>query len=830
MATKKKTAKNGKSVKKPAAKKKGKKNDATIEIELAALAYISLAIILFFIFLVFPPTQATENAGVGILGIYISKGFAYLMGTGRFFFPFFLLFGGVLYAKKEEKDFGFGRRVVFLTVLFLVFLALLNIGQPIAAFRDFLSAAPRAGYGGVAGGFLAFFFLYAFGEAIAVLLLSCLLLVSVVAVTGRSFLTFVRNSALAARDSGRQWQEKRLALKAEREAQREEEEEYDEEEDWPGEVPPVEHNADVVEPEPHFSGEYDVNIPSFHQHLVEREERSDFAPLVDVVEPDLDLKTAPVGLDKADVVESLPFVPRDFKKPQPKGSEEAAEAVAEDALTAGGTAPETEDGAVPEAAPDYILPSTKILHKGKKADSKQADKEDRNSVKILERTLASFGVSAKVVNVNHGPSLTRFEVQPAAGVKVSKIVGLADDIALQLAAADIRMEAPVPGKSVIGIEVPRSEKSTVVFREILENSRFFSLPSKLAFALGKDITGRSVIGDLAEMPHLLIAGATGSGKSVCMNTIICSILFKAKPDEVKFIMIDPKRVELANYEGLPHLIAPVVTDPKKAAGSLKWALREMENRYTIFHTNRVKDLASYNKLVDEEDNLPQIVVFIDELADLMMVAAKDVEECICRLAQMARAAGIHLVIATQRPSVDVITGLIKANIPSRIAFAVSSQMDSRTILDMGGAEKLLGRGDMLYHPVGMGKPLRVQGAFLSDEEAKQLLDHCKKMGKPSYIEGVAQAVETAAPREEEDELFFDAAKTVITAGQASASMLQKRFRIGYNRASRLMDSLMEQGIVGPADGARPRAILISMDAFLQRYETVEEEEDRGFEF
>ena len=474
----------------------------------------------------------------------------------------------------------------------------------------------------------------------------------------------------------------------------------------------------------------------------------------------------------------------------------------------------------------FCLPKTDILKKGDKVNQKKAAQEIRNDVAKLEKTLESFGVQARVTEVSCGPSLIRYEVQPGPGVKVSKIVNLADDIALQLAAADVRMEAPIPGKSVIGIEVPRKDSVSVYFRDILENSRFFEMPSKLTCAYGQDIAGNPVIGDLASMPHLLIAGTTGSGKSVCMNTMICSILFKATPDEVKFIMIDPKQVEFVIYEGLPHLITPVVTDPKKAAGALKWALREMENRYTLFNQNRVRNLAGYNELVENEaDRLPQIVIFIDELADLMMVAAKDVEASICRLAQKARAAGIHLVIATQRPSVDVITGLIKANIPSRIALSVSSQTDSRTILDVGGAEKLLGKGDMLYMPIGYSKPLRVQGAWLSDADATAILDHYKKQGEPDYIEGVAQAVETGGKKEESfgDALFFDAARAAITAGQASTSMMQRRFRIGYNHAARIMEELEERGVIGPADGAKPRTVLMSLETFKETFKEPQEQ-------
>lgn len=473
----------------------------------------------------------------------------------------------------------------------------------------------------------------------------------------------------------------------------------------------------------------------------------------------------------------------------------------------------------------YNLPPLSLLTKNVKLKSTRMSKDITDNVRILEETLANFGVKARVTQVSRGPAITRYELQPAPGVKVSRIVSLADDIALSMAASDVRIEAPIPGKAAIGIEVPNKEISMVHVRELFESPEFMNSSSKLTVALGKDIAGNTIIGDLASMPHLLIAGATGSGKSVCMNTLIASILYKAKPNEVKLIMIDPKMVELTTYNGIPHLIAPVVTEAKKAAGSLRWVVREMEKRYEKFAQAGVKDIKRYNNLIQsegyegEKEPLPFIVVVIDELADLMMVAPADVEDAICRLAQMARAAGIHLVVATQRPSVDVITGLIKANIPSRIAFAVSSSTDSRTILDMSGAEKLLGKGDMLFFPVGAPKPVRVQGAYLSDKEVEALVDYLKKQGQPEFAEGVIQSdTSGSAPNMEEDELFVDAVKVLLESGQASISMLQRRLRIGYARAARLIDMMEERGIVGGYEGSKPRNILITMEQFQRMLE------------
>ncbi|MCK8823478.1 DNA translocase FtsK 4TM domain-containing protein [Fuchsiella alkaliacetigena] len=477
----------------------------------------------------------------------------------------------------------------------------------------------------------------------------------------------------------------------------------------------------------------------------------------------------------------------------------------------------------------YTLPPLSLLESGQSVDSAEVN---QGQPELLEDTLAEFGVEAKVVKVSYGPTITRYEVEPAPGVKVSKISNLADDIALSLAASEVRIEAPIPGKSAIGIEVPNGEQVNVHLREILESSAFQRAESKVSVALGKDIAGEPVVADLVEMPHLLVAGATGSGKSVCINSIISSLLYKGKPDEVKLMLIDPKMVELTTYQQVPHLIAPVVTDAKKAAVALQWLVEEMEDRYELFAATGTKGIESYNRHLAEEENeekMPYIVVIIDELSDLMMVSADEVEDAICRLAQMARAAGIHLIIATQRPSVDVITGVIKANIPSRISFAVSSQVDSRTILDTGGAEKLLGKGDMLFSPVGSQKMIRVQGAFISEKEVNELVEYVREQDEPEYEEEVAEIENKSIEidTEDKDELYEDAVRLVVEE-RASISLLQRKFRIGYTRAARLIDTMEEEGIVGEHRGSKARKVLIDEEdlaEILGNKEQDEEQED-----
>ena len=478
---------------------------------------------------------------------------------------------------------------------------------------------------------------------------------------------------------------------------------------------------------------------------------------------------------------------------------------------------------------EYKFPTLNLLKKGSNKSQGDSDAYLRKTAQKLQEVLHNFGVNVTVTNVSCGPTVTRYELQPEMGVKVSKIVGLADDIKLNLATPDIRIEAPIPGKAAVGIEVPNKENSTVMLRDLLQSEEFQKAKSKLSFAVGKDIAGKTVVADIARMPHLLIAGATGSGKSVCINTLIISILYKASPDEVKLIMIDPKVVELSVYNGIPHLFIPVVTDPKKAAGALNWAVQEMTNRYNTFAEYGVRNLNEYNKKAEqireaggaEEEpvKMPQIIIIVDELADLMMVAPGEVEDAICRLAQLARAAGIHLIIATQRPSVNVITGLIKANMPSRIAFSVSSGVDSRTILDMNGAEKLLGKGDMLFYPQGYQKPARLQGAFVSDDEVSAVVEFlADKNPGVQYNQQIEQQVNSPVTAvgtsgDDRDVHFEEAGKFIIEKEKASIGMLQRMFKIGFNRAARIMDQLCDAGVVGPEEGTKPRKVLMSMEEF-----------------
>ncbi len=480
---------------------------------------------------------------------------------------------------------------------------------------------------------------------------------------------------------------------------------------------------------------------------------------------------------------------------------------------------------VEEEAENYEFPPIEMLSEGSKVALKGGKRAVTDTASKLQKTLYSFGVSAKVENVSVGPAITRYELRPAEGVRVSKIANLADDIALNLAAETIRIEAPIPGKHAVGIEVPNAENEVVHLRDIIDSNEFESHKSKLAFALGKDVAGQAVVADIAKMPHVMIAGATGSGKSVCINTLISSIIYKAKPSEVKLVMVDPKVVELSVYNEIPHLLIPVVTDPRKAAGALAWAVQEMENRYATFAQKGVRDLKGYNEAVEKADGigkLPHIVIIIDELADLMMVAKKDVEDAICRLAQKARAAGMHLVIATQRPSVDVITGLIKANIPSRIAFAVSSQVDSRTILDMVGAEKLLGKGDMLFYPAGAPKPTRIQGAFISDGEVEKIVNFLKANGQANYNPDIIESIENANKTDREmaeqaeddddtDPFLMDAIDVVVETGQASTSFIQRRFKVGYARAGRIIDQMEERGVISGYQGSKPREVLMTKE-------------------
>ena len=581
----------------------------------------------------------------------------------------------------------------------------------------------------------------------------------------------------------------------------------------------------------------DVELGEGYPEEIQPPVRSDRAPALEAGTEEDEVAEKIAALQKtaaelADTEKTSPRVEDLLPKKAAKQEEPAGES---------GGEPESEKKAEKkrpaymDAEPDsYRYPPISLLDESKGVDTSLAASEEHTTADLLVNTLKEFGVSTRVIDVSHGPTVTRYELQPSAGVKISRITGLADDIALNLAASGVRIEAPIPGKAAVGIEVPNRKTSVVRLREVLSSPKFRNAKSGVTFALGKDIAGEVMTADIAKMPHLLIAGSTGSGKSVCINSMIVSLLYKSTSDDVKLLMIDPKVVELGVYNGIPHLLVPVVTDPRKAAGALGWAVTEMLRRYKLFAENNVRDIKGFNAAAQERDDLkplPQIVIIIDELADLMMAAPNEVEDSICRLAQMARAAGMHLVIATQRPSVDVITGIIKANIPSRIAFAVSSQVDSRTILDGAGAEKLLGKGDMLFHPVGSAKPVRIQGCFVDDKEVERVVEFVKSAGAADYNEEIAEEIEKQATMtgqkkngagagngggfDEDNDMLMKAVECVIDAGQASTSYLQRRLKLGYARAARLIDEMEEKGFVGPYEGSKPRQVLISRQQFLE---------------
>ena len=554
----------------------------------------------------------------------------------------------------------------------------------------------------------------------------------------------------------------------------------------------------VVKKEKQASNKENIKI---YDYLTQTESKK--AEIVQLkIDPEIDNKDV-VNVEEDNSIETIATEPNVKEKDLNKEKFEQKE-ITDDIITVTGMKTD-----------NYKLPSIKLLDSLPSHIRVHKDDLKKDGEKLIE-TLNSFNIPCNILQINKGPTITRYEIQPAPGIKVSRITALSNDIALALATSDIRMEAPIPGKAAIGIEVPNRTKTSVYLRSLIESKEYKSAATNIPFALGKDIAGKNIVAAIDKMPHLLIAGATGSGKSVCINSLIMSILFKAKPSEVKLILIDPKVVELSIYNGIPHLLIPVVTDPRKAANALNWAVSEMTNRYKVFAQNGVRDINSYNEKMVRENNekMPQIVIIIDELADLMTVASSEVEEYITRIAQLARACGMHLVIATQRPSVDVITGVIKANIPSRIAFAVSSHIDSRTILDTGGAEKLLGKGDMLYHPIGIPKPVRIQGTFISDDEIKRVVDYIKeqeveiKVGKQ---EEIIKEIENQTVSEEVDEHLEQAIETVVNEGQASISYIQRKFKVGYARAARIIDQLEERGIVGGHEGSKPRKVLITKE-------------------
>lgn len=662
--------------------------------------------------------------------------------------------------------------------------------------------------GGVIGDGISTILVPAVGVVGTYVIVIICIIICVVLVTGKSVLGGVKKQGGKAYGRAKEDAERRRETSRERRAER------------------AAHKE--VEGQGHKRSDRHVEGVSFDTTLPKKEKSPEMKEIR--TEPVINRSDVPETPDvDMDEMEEIPDVPERSDIPetdQPPKEEAFYSKESETAQAAGSVA---KSSVKPKST--YQLPPLTLLKKGSKGVG-ESDAHLRETALKLQQILQTFGVNVTVTNVSCGPSVTRYELQPEMGVKVSKIVGLADDIKLNLAAADIRIEAPIPGKAAVGIEVPNKENSAVMLRDLLETKEFKNHPSTIAFAAGKDIAGKAVVADIAKMPHLLIAGATGSGKSVCINTLIMSILYKAKPDEVKLIMVDPKVVELSVYNGIPHLMIPVVTDPKKAAGALNWAVAEMTRRYQAFARYNVRDMKGYNAKVDtlppnmdgeKPERMPQIVIIVDELADLMMVAPGDVEESICRLAQLARAAGIHLVLATQRPSVNVITGLIKANMPSRIAFSVSSGVDSRTIIDMNGAEKLLGKGDMLFYPSGYQKPARVQGAFVTDKEVQSVVDYLiHHNGDAAYSEEVVNQMTSAgvsgtgaasAEEDERDTYFVDAGRLIIDKEKASIGMLQRSFKIGFNRAARIMDQLCEAGVVGGEEGTKPRKILMTMEEF-----------------
>ncbi|MBU7005554.1 DNA translocase FtsK [Phosphitispora fastidiosa] len=727
----------------------------------------------------------------GVVGEFVVKAVNVVAGEGKYVFPLVIAFLGVKMMMEWHKARFEKEMLVGVALLFALVLVLLHL-QLDTAQKDLTKVGIQGEGGGIIGGVLSAILLTAFGRTGTYIILVALVVIAVMLTTNISFPTmwkFVSGQAVMI------WNRIRDMVSGFIFTEVEEDDEDTVPEVLPKKTPEkrrVLFDSSIF----NFGKEQDEDITV-------KAEEDDFPKINIYPEPIEKILANEENRERADVISI------EERKTRSKKTESQKDGTPQ--LPTSSTS-------------NFSLPPLTLFSKNTKTRSPRMNKDITDNVRILEDTLESFGVKAKVTQVSRGPAITRYEIQPAPGVKVSRIVNLADDISLGLAASGVRIEAPIPGKAAVGIEVPNKEISVVTMRELLESEEFAKASSKLAFVLGKDIAGTTILADLAQMPHLLIAGATGSGKSVCMNTLIASILFRARPDEVKLLMIDPKMVELTTYNGIPHLISPVVTDSKKAATSLRWAVREMEKRYEHFARSGVKDIYRFNQAVKagnaeyESGFMPFIMVVIDELADLMMVAPADVEDAICRLAQMARAAGMHLVVATQRPSVDVITGLIKANIPSRIAFAVSSQTDSRTILDMAGAEKLLGKGDMLFFPVGAVKPIRVQGAFMSDKEVEALVSHLKQQGVPQFEEGVIQDdSHSAKDSGEVDELFKEAVQILIESGQASISMLQRRLRIGYARAARLIDMMEERGIVGKYEGSKPRALLMTMEQFIRTF-------------
>lgn len=817
----------------------------------------------------------------GKAGLAVSSFVFGMVGVEAYLLPFILFFMTAFHISNLGNRRA-GRKLLSASVFFVALSGVIELiahsySQETKFVEYFTNSMNTRSGGGLIGGILVMIFCSLFEEVATYIILIAVMLISVIVITGKAIFTYIARKSKSSISQRKEYQKLRMEQQEELEANSASEVQ--------GRRPPKTFllNQGDVAAKGKKGGKIAVN---------DEEEASGKDSLIPFKERKLkkgsekDVDELPVlnfhGLFDEDAKsaenETLPLYEEELRNKFGQSGQEHAEAAVEASAEIFEAMPEATPDTRPEVVPEtsdttsvvhddikkeekqkgtnsnstdiesldidqhsqqkeYVFPPLNLLSMPKPKSGKSGNTETgvRETAMKLQSTLESFGVHVAITNVSCGPAVTRYELQPEQGVKVSRITALADDIKLNLAAADIRIEAPIPGKAAVGIEVPNKENSMVAFRELIESKEFTGHPSDIAFAVGKDIGGQTVITDIGKMPHLMIAGATGSGKSVCINTLIMSILYKAKPSDVRLIMVDPKVVELNVYNGIPHLLIPVVTDPKKASAALNWAVMEMTERYKKFADVGVRDLKGYNEkaaevahLKDEScQKLPQIVIIIDELADLMMVAPGEVEDAICRLAQMARAAGLHLIIATQRPSVNVITGLIKANIPSRVAFAVSSAIDSRTILDGSGAEKLLGKGDMLFFPSGYPKPVRIQGAFVSDKEVSSVVEFLKKNNnEANYSDDIHDKINNAkigdgassAGADERDEYFAEAGKFIIEKDKASIGMLQRVYKIGFNRAARIMDQLFEAGVVGPEEGTKPRKILMSEEEFEQYLE------------
>lgn len=802
-----------------------------------------------------------SNFGLGgIVGKTVSSVVFGIFGFMAYFLPF-ILFGAVAFGISNKGNSHAYIKLGAVAALFLILCGMIELlfhpyDKNATLFSYYVASSEHKNAGGFAGGCLIRLFCPLFGKIGAGVILVVLGIISIILITERSLLSPIgRKSKVAYEEAKRKRQETAVIRTKERERKKRERQTAQETEESgagvPGEKGKKARGVSFATTLLHGEGEEEVPRERKSRRRRKSPEIQELTPegavpdggdseesdpgrfVINRAEP-LTAEETEMTRTERSAEEGVPDAMQMPSDPQEiparrnrKNTKENAQAVAAE------TASVEQSVRAMEEQPQkiYRIPPMNLLVKGKKGGG-DSDAHLRATALKLEQTLQNFGVGVHVTNASCGPSVTRYELQPEQGVKVSKIVGLADDIKLNLAVADLRIEAPIPGKAAVGIEVPNSENTAVMLRDLLESDEFKNSRSPISFAVGKDIAGKVVVADIAKMPHLLVAGATGSGKSVCINTLIMSMIYKADPEDVKLILVDPKVVELSVYNGIPHLMIPVVTDPKKAAGALNWAVAEMEKRYKLFAEYNVRDLKGFNEKVlrgetgeDAKKKLPQIIIIIDELADLMMVAPGEVEGAICRLAQLARAAGLHLILATQRPSVNVITGLIKANMPSRIAFSVSSGVDSRTIIDMNGAEKLLGKGDMLFYPSGYPKPVRVQGSFVSDKEVQKVVDYLiDKNGSTAYSNELEENMTTAdvpvsisgvsaEDTDDRDVYFTEAGQLIIDKDRASIGMLQRMFKIGFNRAARIMDQLAEAGVVGPEEGTKPRKVLMSKEEF-----------------